>query len=122
MKRKKDFIFMTVVLFLVAVSSFAGTAYSQSADTYGLKDCCLKEQEQECLLRIKTVLKEYHCEESGVTMTKTIDRKGNRQYRIVIHHKKLKEMDSAKKEKLKKDLENIGFYQRNFSISYEFLL
>lgn len=122
MKRKKNFILMTVVLLFVAVSSFAGTAYSQSADTYGLKDCCLKEQEQECLLRIKTVLEEYHCEESGVTMTKTIDRKGNRQYRVVIHHKKLKEMDSAKKEKLKKDLENIGFYQRNFSITYEFLL
>lgn len=122
MKRKKNFVLVTAILFIVAVLSRAGTVYSKGADTYGLRDRRLKEQEQECLLEIRTVLRGYHCEESGVTMTKIIDRKGNRQYKVVIHHKKIKEMDLAKKEKLKKDLEKIRFKQRNFSISYEFLL
>lgn len=127
MKRKKKrrnqgFIQMTAVLLFVAVLSVTKTVYSKGADTYGLNDHLLKEQEQECLMQIRTVLQEYHCEESGVTMTKVIDRKGNRQYKVVIHHKKIKEMDSAKKEELKKDLEKIGFWQENFSISYEFLL
>ena len=122
MKRKKYFILVTAILFLVAVLSWAGTVYSKGTDTYGLRDRRLKEQEQECLLEIRTVLQGYCCEESGVTMTKIIDRKGNRQYKVVIHHKKIKEMDLAKKEKLKKDLEEIRFKQRNFSISYEFLL
>ncbi len=122
MKRKKNFILVTAILLLAAVLSWAGTVYSKGADTYGLRDRRLKEQEQECLLEIRTVLQGYHCEESGITMTKIIDRKGNRQYKVVIHHKKIKEMDLAKKEKLKKDLAKIRFKQRNFSISYEFLL
>lgn len=127
MKRKKkrrngDFIQMTAVLLLVTVLSVAKTVYSKDADTYGLNDCRIKEQEQECLLQIRTVLEGHCCKESGVTMTKVIDRKGNRQYKVVIHHKKIQEMDLAEKEELKRDLEKIGFWQENFYISYEFLL
>ncbi len=127
MKRKKkrsnrDFVLMTAVLLFVTALSVTKTVYSKDADIYGLNDCRIKEQEQECLLQIRTVLGGYRCKESGVTMTKVIDRDGNRQYRVMIHHKKIKEMDLAEKEELKRDLEKIGFPQENFCISYEFLL
>ncbi len=121
-RRNRDFILMTAVLLFVTALSVTKTVYSKDGDIYGLNDCHIKEQEQECLLQIRTVLGEYHCKESGVTMTKVIDRKGNRRYKVVIHHKKIKEMDLAEKEELKRDLEKIGFWQENFYIYYEFLL
>ncbi|MBD5465611.1 MAG: hypothetical protein HDR22_07310 [Lachnospiraceae bacterium] len=119
--KQKQWILMTAALIFSTVLSIAGTAHSMDADTYGLKDGLIKEQEKECLRKIKEVLKSYQCNNSGITMTKVIDRDGNRQYRILLHHKNIKDMDLTKKEKLKQDLENIGFCQENFSISYEFL-
>ncbi|MBD5545608.1 MAG: hypothetical protein HDR01_15530 [Lachnospiraceae bacterium] len=119
--KQKQLILMTAVLALVIVFSVAGTVYSKEADAYGLNDSCLKEQERECLKQIKAVLQNYDCINSGITMTKVIDRKGNRQYRVRLHHKRIGDMDLAKKETLRRDLENIGFSQENFTVSYEFL-
>lgn len=115
------YIIITAVFILVAALSIAGTVHSKERDIYALNNPSIVKEEKQCKKLIKKALEEYQCKNSGITMTKVIDIKGNRQYLVMIHHDKINTMTESKKEELKKVLENIGFSKENYTISYEFL-
>lgn len=119
--KNQGFLLITALLIFITALSIAGTVQSKERDLFEVNNPVIKEQEKACMEEIKTVLQNYQCKNSGITMTKTIDIKGSRQYQVTIHHDKISHMNVDEKEELKRDLENIGFYEENFKITYDFL-
>lgn len=120
---KKNLIFVTSTLILMAVIffCFSATAYSQSLERAALGD---KEgidlQEQEILTGIKGVMKEFGCEYSGVTMTKVYCEDGSRNYQVLIHHRDLSYLDAEEMAQLKESLDQVTSGWEHVEFHYEF--
>lgn len=119
--KKQGFIFFTTILVLITALSIAGTVQSKERDRFDLNNPLIKEEEKSCVEQVKKVLEEHKCKNSGVTITKTIDIQGMRQYQVTIHHDKINKMTDTEKRELCQDLEEIKFKQENFTISYNFI-
>lgn len=119
--RRHAFSITTVLLLFVTVLSMAGTVNSRERDLYEINNPHIIEEEKSCMRQVKSILEEHKCKNSGITMTKTMDIQGSRQYEIVIHHDKIARMSRKEKGDLCRDLEQIKFSRNNFTITYEFL-
>lgn len=125
MKRRfvKDILFYAATLLLVIVSvlCFAGTAISQSNIGEREMENYYHVKEQELVKEIRSFLNEQGYDNSGVALTRVVDEEGYREYTVAIHHSRIDRMDEEEKEGLKEELAAFAFTAEGCTFSYKFL-
>lgn len=121
MKKKIAYISTTVVLLMVIFFCFSTTAYSQSVEKAAI---AAKEsidvQETELLQTIRQIMKEYGCEYSGVTMTKTYTEDGGRIYQVAVHHRNIAYLDKTEIKQIETELHQVTGNWEHTEFCFEF--
>lgn len=120
MKKKMGFLITTVLLMAVICFCFSATVYSQSQERAMAADKNgIDKQEQEFLQAIRTVMADYGCKDSGITMTKIYTEDGGRNYRVLVNHRYLSYMKESETEQLQQELQKVTSGWKNITFDYE---
>jgi len=120
-KNNLIFIIITTILVIAIFYIFSLNVYSQTKENAMRAS---KEQvdtlECEYIKVAQSIMSEYGCKYSGVTMTKIYGEDGIRDYELVIHHQNLKYLDDEEINQLKKDLHSVLCDDNYASFSFVF--
>lgn len=116
--------FMAVTIFLVIVTAFLTvmTLRSRCASDGGESESYYETKEKEMVRRTSAFLQQSGYQNSGVALTRIVDKEGNRQYTMTIHHGKIDKMDEEERENLRRKLSGLTFSSENCSFSHTFLV
>jgi len=109
MKNTCTFIIVTLLLILVSTFFITGTVQSQSAKNINETEKYFRELEKEYVRDIRNYLNAQGYENSGVTLTRTVDEQGSREYQITLHHKYLEKLSAPEKESIFETIVNMAF-------------
>lgn len=120
----KNILFYAVTALLVMVSAFcvAMTAVSQSRVGDQEMEAFYREKEKALVKEIRAFLNEEGFENSGVTLTRVVDDKGQREYTVTVHHGRIDKMDAERREVLRTELAALDFEAEGCSFRHEFLM
>jgi len=111
MKNTYAFISVTILLILVSTFFITGTVQSQSVKNPGETERYYQELEKEYVRDIRDYLNANGYENSGVTLTCTVDEEGNREYRVTLHHKYLEKLSGPERENIFAEIADMAFWQ-----------
>ena len=116
--------FWTAVIVLLCVTGFLikGTVVSQAKSRIQQEKEVFHELEKEYIRKTRAVLKENGYENSGVNLTKVIDKDGNRTYRVVVHNSRINRLSNSEKDELELLLKSVEFADENCNFYHEFLV
>lgn len=116
--RGKVFGVLTVLLVLIIVFCVKGTVKSRENDEHGRQNHYYAALEQEYLERTRLLLEEEGLKDCGVNLRWVADGNGNREYTILLHHRKLDRMSKREKMTLEEMLSGIEFEDASCSFLY----
>lgn len=103
------FVLFTVVLVLVCAFFVSGTVVSQSREALRVDEEYYQELEERYVREIRDCLNDQGFCNSGVTLTKTVEATGERNYEVLIHHKRLSRLTGKEQAELFSEIEEMGF-------------
>lgn len=122
--RKKNFSFVATVIISVLIISFCmtETVMGQSrADHRGEKQY-YSAMEKEYYADMKALLAKKGYADSGITIRWILEDTGERNYTVMIHHRRITQLDDAGKEELLQELMKTEFREADCTFCYEFLV
>lgn len=126
MKEEKDMVYLrgklfgvlTVLLVLIIFFCVKGTVMSREGNEYGRKNHYYAALEQEYLERTRQLLEAEGLRDCGINIRWVDDGSGNREYTVLLHHRKLDRMSEQEKSALGNMLSRIEFRDVSCSFSY----
>lgn len=119
--RKGGFPAMVLFLTLITVFCSAGTAMSRSDLSIQELEGYYHEKEQELVDEAKELLEARGFANSGVMLTRVVDREGRREYTITVHHGKITRLCEEEQTVLMSELEKIVFEDENSVFNHRFI-
>lgn len=119
--RKGGFPAMVLFLTLITVFCSAGTAMSRSDLSIQELEGYYHEKEQELVDEAKELLEAKGFANSGVMLTRVVDREGRREYTITVHHGKITRLCEEEQTVLMSELEKIVFEDENSVFNHRFI-
>lgn len=116
--RGKVFGVLTVLLVLIIVFCVKETVMSRENDERGRQNHYYAVLEREYLERTRLLLEEEGLRDCGVNLRWIADGNGNREYTILLHHRKLNRMSEQEKSVLEDMLSEIEFRDASCSFLY----
>ncbi|MDE5931458.1 MAG: hypothetical protein K2H40_03110 [Lachnospiraceae bacterium] len=122
--RKTDFSFGIAVIISVLVLSFCmtETVMSQSGIDNRREKQYYSVMEKEYYADMKELLTRKGYTDSGITIRWVLEETGERNYTVMIHHRRITQLDDAGKEELLRELMETEFQDVRCSFCYEFLV
>ncbi len=117
-------VIMTIsALVLIGITAFciSGTVHSREKVERREREQYYREIEAEYVKNIRFFLSEEGYSNSGVTMTKVIDEGENRSYTVMIHHRRIGNLQQEEQEQLQEELSRIKGEGMDGVITYIFL-
>jgi len=107
----KNITFIAATIALVLISAFFITKTVRGQADHEMIACEKYYQvlEQEYVSEIRVYLNEQGFENSGVTLTRVLDEKGIREYRITLHHKYLEKLSEEERNEIFGAIKNMAF-------------
>lgn len=115
------FAVVTVLLVLISVFFITRTVSGAEDVDAQAREEFFREQEKKVLADTRAYLTEEGFYNSGVTMTRVVDKDGSREYTITIHHSRIDRMDEVEKQDLEKALAELVFVSDECSFCHTFL-
>jgi len=103
------FIAATIILILVSAFFITKTVRGQVDSEVVVSEKYYRTLEQEYLDEIRAYLNEQGFENSGVTLTRVVDERGERGYLVLLHHKYLEDLSTAERDEIFAAIENMAF-------------
>jgi len=121
---KRNFSFGATVLISVLVLSFCTTetVMSQSKTDHRREKQYYSVMEKEYCADMRALLTRKGYVNSGITIRWISGGEGGRNYTVMIHHRKLAQLDDAGKEALLQELVETEFQDAGCTFCYEFLV
>lgn len=107
--KEAAFVLFTLVMVLTAAFFITGTVASQSKGNICVDEEYYQVLEEEYVREIRNCLEEQGYRNSGVTLTKTVETDGERNYEVQVHHKKLYKLTAQELEELFLEITGLGF-------------
>ena len=114
------FLGITISLILVILFFTCLTVQSNSGQT-DVRDQYYSEQSKVLTKRVSTFLTEKGYRNSGVAVTRQVEKDGHANFKITIHHHLINNLDQASQISLLKEMESLSFQDEYCSFTYEFL-
>lgn len=112
----------TVLLVLIAVFSFAGTAVCRADSGSEEQENYYRGLEQQMVKDARAFLDLQGFADSGVMLTRVVDADGGREYTVTVHHRAIDRMAQQERIELAAALEAFEFDAEGCSFWYEFLI
>ena len=122
MKNTYAFVAATIILILISTFFISGTVISQSRGNVNEKELYYQALERDYVKEIRSYLHSQGYENSGVTLTRTVDELGNREYRVVLHHKYLEKLSPQEQEIFFQTIANMAFQEEGCSFLVNLLV
>lgn len=122
--RKKNLSFGIAVIIAVFVLSFCTTetVMSQSRADHRREKQYYSAMEKEYRADMRELLARKGYTNSGITIRWVSEGTGERSYTVMIHHRKITQLDDAGKEELLRELMETEFQDTGCTFCYEFLV
>lgn len=122
--RSKNLLFGTAVIISVFVLSFCTTetVMSQGKTDHRREKQYYSAMEKEYYADMRALLTEKGYVNSGITIRWVSEETGERYYTVMIHHRKITQLDDAGKEALLQELMETEFQDAGCTFCYEFLV
>ena len=120
--KKNMWYILTGIIFSAGILFFTGsTVHSQEKKTMEYEAEYYDKMESEYIAAVKSVLSQYSCDCSGVTMTKIMEEGKARNYTVKIYDKRIREMEQGEREVLLAELQQITFPDETCIFSHLFI-
>ncbi len=110
-----------LVLIGITVFCISGTVHSREKVERREREQYYREIEAEYVKNVRFFLNEEGYLNSGITMTKVIDEEENRSYTVMIHHRRIGNLQPEEQEQLQEELSQIKGEGMDGAITYIFL-
>lgn len=122
--RKKNFSFVIAVIISALVISFCmtETVMGQSKADHRREKQYYSSMEKEYYADMKELLAQKGYINSGITIRWVLEETGERNYTVMIHHRRITQLDDAGKEELLQELMKTEFQDAKCTFRYEFLV
>ena len=122
--RKKNFSFVIAVIISVLIISFCmtETVMGQSRADHRREKQYYSTMEKEYYAGMKALLTKMGYVNSGITIRWVLEETGERNYTVMIHHRRITQLDDAGKEELLQELMKTEFRDAGCTFCYEFLV
>lgn len=107
--RGKAFGILTVLLVLAIIFCIKGTVMSRESDNCDRQNRYYAALEQEYLDQTRLLLEEEGLRDCGVNIRWVAEEDGNREYTVLLHHRKLDRMSEEERESLANMLSDAEF-------------
>lgn len=123
-KSRGDSRFVAAAFFLLmaAVYLWAAAAVSRMSVSAGELEAYYSEKEKELVAETRAFLAREGFRDSGVMLTRVIDRDGRREYTLTVHHGRIDKMEEEDRQDLLESLRKIVFLDASCSFRHEFLI
>ncbi|MDE7341897.1 MAG: hypothetical protein K2N80_15315 [Lachnospiraceae bacterium] len=122
--RKRNFSFVIAVIISVLVISFCmtETVMGQNRADHRREKQYYSAMEKEYYADMKALLTRKGYVNSGITIRWISEETGERNYTVMIHHRRITQLDDAGKEDLLQELMKTEFQDAGCTFCYEFLV
>ncbi|MDE7277560.1 MAG: hypothetical protein K2N98_12030 [Lachnospiraceae bacterium] len=122
--RKKNFSFVIAVIISVLIISFCmtETVMGQSRTEHRREKQYYSAMEKEYYADMKALLTRKGYVNSGITIRWILEETGERNYTVMIHHRRITQLDDVGKEELLQELMKTEFQDAGCTFCYEFLV
>ena len=122
--RKKNFSFVIAVIISVLIISFCmtETVMGQSRTEHRREKQYYSALEKEYYADMKALLTRKGYVNSGITIRWVLEETGERNYPVMIHHRRITQLDDVGKEDLLQELMKTEFQDAGCTFCYEFLV
>lgn len=122
--RKKNFSFVIAVIISVLIISFCmtETVMGQSRTEHRREKQYYSAMEKEYYADMKALLTRKGYVNSGITIRWVLEETGERNYTVMIHHRRITQLDDVGKEDLLQELMKTEFQDAGCTFCYEFLV
>ena len=122
--RKKNFSFVIAVIISVLIISFCmtETVMGQSRTEHRREKQYYSALEKEYYADMKALLTRQGYVNSGITIRWVLEETGERNYTVMIHHRRITQLDDVGKEDLLQELMKTEFQDAGCTFCYEFLV
>ncbi len=122
--RKKNFSFVIAVIISVLIISFCmtETVMGQSRTEHRREKQYYSALEKEYYADMKALLTRKGYVNSGITIRWVLEETGERNYTVMIHHRRITQLDDVGKEDLLQELMKTEFQDACCTFCYEFLV
>ncbi|MCI8775091.1 MAG: hypothetical protein HFI50_14455 [Lachnospiraceae bacterium] len=122
--RKKNFSFVIAVIISVLIISFCmtETVMGQSRTEHRREKQYYSALEKEYYADMKALLTRKGYVNSGITIRWVLEETGERNYTVMIHHRRITQLDDVGKEDLLQELMKTEFQDAGCTFCYEFLV
>ncbi len=117
----RGFVAATVLLVLIAVFSFAGTAVCRAESCREDLENHYMTLEWQLVQDTRDYLELRGFSHSGVMLNRVVDADGSREYTVTIHHRAIGRMPEQERMELAAALGELAFELEDGSFGYEFL-
>ncbi|MCX4305535.1 MAG: hypothetical protein OSJ69_07000 [Acetatifactor sp.] len=117
----RGFVAATVLLVLIAVFSFAGTAVCRAESCREDLENHYMTLERQLVQDTRDYLELRGFSHSGVMLNRVVDADGSREYTVTIHHRAIDRMPEQERMELAAALGELAFELEDGSFGYEFL-
>ena len=117
----RGFVAATVLLVLIAVFSFAGTAVCRAESCREYLENQYMTLERQLVQDTRDYLELRGFSHSGVMLNRVVDADGSREYTVTIHHRAIDRMPEQERMELAAALGELAFELEDGSFGYEFL-
>lgn len=115
------FVIITMILLLITTFSVTGTVMSQSRGENPIDAQHYRTIENRYIACVRDRLEEQGYKNAGITMTKIVELDGEREYTVLIHHKRINALEESERLMLAETLGNTYFSVEGCDFAYEFL-
>ena len=107
MKQVCGTIFITIMLILTIFMVWSMRAESRTQAAMLFDNSMYEEKESIYKQEVSSILQRFHCNRSGVMLTREVDLNGDRLYKLTIHDSRFALLDEAQRSELKMSLEEL---------------
>ncbi len=119
--KKLLYVLTNLLLVMIITLSVKETVLSQNKNMVPIDAKHNRMIENEYIAEIRAWLEEEGYGNCGITMTKVVEQDAPKEYTVLIHHKKINNLNNTEKEELKKELAEVDFPLENCRFQHEFL-
>ena len=112
---------ITVLLVMIGTLFLSMAVLSQSREAVREQKEYYKVLEQEYVKRMREFLDEQGYADSGVTMNRIIEEDGTLEYTVIIHHRRIDQLDDGQRGELLSKCQEIEFPEQDCSFCHKFL-
>lgn len=107
---KAVMIVLGTVLLVIGMAFFiSGTALSQTEEKFAKDEAMLRALEKEYVGAVRDYLEKQGFEDSGVTLTWMMQEDGSRCYEVLLHHRKIEDLNQPEREMLFAEVMELAF-------------